>query len=876
MQLFSLKSKFTFFLLVAALCLFSVGAWWSVRLLVWSEVEARLKSNADRIEAGIGERLTAQGQALFQLRSHFSPNGAPSKGDFKRIVDQAELLPRNPGLQYIGYAPISVSNSGGYSARISLAEPADWRQRELIGRDILAEGGQRDTYFLAAQSGEVTLGSASPLLANHEGKLADGFVFLLPVYVTGEKVSGPSRQPVGVIYSVFDAKDFFEDIFGAPSLKNESVNFSLQLGGSGPLYNRFDAGDLDTEGHATIRREISVWGRRLELTVYPLERFYSFGDKYLAIIVGLGAALVSCMLMIVMRASQNQLEFETLAKEASMEAAQESRRQVENLRRLNEFDHSLSGELDTRVLVERFSAILSRLAEVDSSFIFFRESAKEKLLRLFSFRGLEKGDFRTDSLSDSWLEKMATQSLVLRKGAPGSDEVLDSVIDAGAGYSDWFLFLISTREGGRCGLIFTAKKNGLRFSEVEKELFESIVTQFASSTEIAQLFVRVEEANRAKSAFLANMSHEIRTPLGAIIGFSEMMAREEISPEQRGELSAHVRKNGEQLTCIIDDILDLAKVEAGKMKMERRRTSLPSVLHELHSVMLLRSRDKKIHFSIDTVGKVPAHIDTDEVRLKQILMNIVGNAIKFTDRGSVRLVVRHLSGKKGQNFLAFTVKDTGIGISDENQASLFRPFSQADMSSTRRFGGSGLGLVLSRRLAQELGGDVELVESIQGQGSTFEAKVDVGPLEKTEWLENLFPKLASVATPLPRGVPRLDGAKILLVEDSEDNQDIFRYFLESSGANAKIVKDGNEAVEAAAQGDFDLILMDIQIPGIDGKEATRRIRQQGFKPPIVALTAHAMQEERQSCLNAGCVGQITKPISGEALVGQVANYLRRA
>lgn len=876
MHLFSLKSKFTFFLLVAALCIFSVGAWWSVRLLVWSEVDARLRANADRIEAGIAERMSAQGAMLFQLRSHFAGDMAPGRAEFKRIVDAAELLPRNPGLRYIGYAPVTATNSGGQSARITLAEPADWRRRELIGLDMLAEGGQKEAYFSAAQSGDAAVGSASLLLSGRQGEGGRGFVFLLPVFSGDHKVGGPSRQPDGLLYSVFDSKDFFEDIFGAPSLKKETVNFSLEMAEAGPLYGRFDLGDPEAEGHATIRREIPVWGKRLTLTVRPLQRFYSFGDRYLALIVGLGAALVSCMIMIVMRASQNQLEFETLAKEASMAAAHESRRQVENLRRLNEFDHSLSGELDTGVLVEKFSAIVNRLAEIDSSFIFFRESAKDKPLKLISFRGVEKGDFRTESLTDAWLEKMATQSLVLRKGSPGADEVLDSLIRGRAAFSDWFLSLIYTREGGRCGLIFAAKKNGARFSDVEKELFESIVSQFASSTEIAQLFVRVEDANRAKSAFLANMSHEIRTPLGAVIGFSEMMARDDISPQHRSELSAHVRKNGEQLTCIIDDILDLAKVEAGKMKMERKRTSLPSVLHELHSVMLLRSRDKKIHFSIDTVGRVPAHIDTDEVRLKQILMNIVGNAIKFTDKGSVKLVVRHLAGGDGQNFLAFTVRDTGIGISDDNQAGLFRPFSQADMSSTRRFGGSGLGLVLSRRLAQELGGNVELVESIQGQGSTFEAKVEVGPLKQTEWLENLFPKLSQVPTLLPRGVPRLDGAKILLVEDSEDNQDIFRYFLESSGANAKIVTDGNEAVKAAAHEDFDLILMDIQIPGIDGKEATRRIRQQGFKPPIVALTAHAMQEERQSCLNAGCVGQITKPISGEALVGQVADYLRRA
>lgn len=876
MEIFSLKSRTTFFLLVAALCFFSVGAWWSVRLFVWSEVEARLSSSADRIESGIGERITAQGQMLYQLRAHFSRGITPDRAEFKRIVDQAEILKRNPGLRYLGYAPVTMANNGGYSARIALVEPADWRQRELLGLDLMAEGGQREAYLSAAQSGDVALGAGTPMLLGREGGDLSGFAFLLPVYAGTEKVGGPSRQPSGVIYAIFESKNFLEDIFGSPSLKNEAVNFSLDFPGLGSFYDRFNTAEQGAETHATIRREIPVWGKRLSLTVHPLERFYSFADRYLAIIVGLGAALVSCMIMVVMRASQSQLESETLAKEASMEAARESRRQVDNLRRLNEFDHSLSGELDTGVLVDKFSAIVNRLTEIDASFIFFRESAKEDLLRLISFRGMDKSDFLTESIKDSWLEKMATQSLALRKGAPGAEEVLDSVVGGGDQFSDWFLFLVFTREGGRCGLIFAAKKHGQKFTDVEKELFESIITQFASSTEIAQLVVRVEDANRAKSAFLANMSHEIRTPLGAIIGFSEMMAKEDITPEQRSDLAAHVRKGGEQLTFIIDDILDLAKVEAGKMKMDRKPIYLLPALHEIHSIMLMRSRGKKIHFSIDTVGKVPAQIETDEVRLKQILTNIVGNAIKFTDRGSVRLLIRHLAGAGGRNFLVFTVKDTGIGISDENQADLFRPFSQADMSSTRRFGGSGLGLVLSRRLARGLGGDVELLDSIQGQGSTFEARIEVGALEGVEWLENLFPKISSVPSPPRHNAPRLDGAKILLVEDSEDNQDIFRYFLEESGANAKIVTDGNEAVKAAARENFDLILMDIQIPGIDGKEATRQIRQQGFKPPIVALTAHAMQEERLSCLRAGCVGQITKPISGEALVGQVADYLRRA
>jgi len=565
-----------------------------------------------------------------------------------------------------------------------------------------------------------------------------------------------------------------------------------------------------------------------------------------------------------------------LAKESSIEAARQSRRQVENLRKLNEFDRVLAGELEIDALILKFTGALSRLAEVDASFLFFKRSSRAANLSLKGSGGICAEEFKSTSLPLSMLENLVTQSLVLHKGEPGSYEVLNSLLRSSEKYSDWILSVVSTRESGRCGLVFAARTNGARFSEVDKQLLESMVTQFASGVEIAQLFLRVEDASKAKNAFLANMSHEIRTPLSAIIGFSEMLTHEDISWEQRLSIADNLRRNGGQLTCIIDDILDLSKVEAGKLKIERRQIPLSAIVHEIKSVMDLRAKGRNIKFTIETAGSVPARIETDEVRLKQVLMNIVGNAIKFTDQGEVRLIIRFLQGEREGCCLAFTVKDTGIGIADEAQAELFRPFSQGDMSTTRRFGGSGLGLALSKRLAQELGGDVTLLESIRGQGSTFEIRIDAGDLSGVVWMDSLFPKVVPQLPISSERAPRLDGAKILVVEDSEDNQDIFRYFLESSGARPEIVSDGLRAVQEASAKDFDMILMDIQIPGIDGKEATRRIRRQGFGKPIVALTAHAMLEEQESCLRAGCSGQITKPVSGEALVSQVANFLRRA
>jgi signal transduction histidine kinase/CheY-like chemotaxis protein len=878
MRLVSLKSRYVFFLLVGALSFFSVGSWWSVRMLVGSEVEARLKADENRLETVLESRLEAQASNLRHLRAMLA--GGPVNQEILRAAARkmdGSLGRARP--EEFGFARVEGDPSS-FTARVRVHVPEGWPGVNRLGFDLSTLPGFRGSLRKALGSGEVAMVSGAFLPSENNRELGPAFLFFVPVF--SDDKAGPVAASAfprlrGVAYTAVSARTLFASALGAPSLRGESVNFILEdpLAGPLPLYNRFEESPGDNLW--AVERVVQVMGKELLLRVYPLPSFFSFGDRYLAILVGLGAAFVSCMILVVMRVSQNQLDFEILAKEASMEVARESRKQVDNLRQLNEFERALVGELDTDVLLSKFSGLLGRLAELDASFVFFKSSARNTFLDLKFAAGIEEKEFRSRVITDSWLEKIVTQSLVLRKGSAGSDEILHSVLGETGKFSDWFLFIVSTREGGKCGLVFVARSDRLKFSEVEKEMLESVVTQFANSSEIAQLFLRVEDANKAKNAFLANMSHEIRTPLSAIVGFSEIMAGEDTSPAQKAALAENLRRNGRQLTCIIDDILDLSKVEAGKLRIEKKIISLPSIMHEVRSVMAMRAKNKGVAFSIEASGKVPVRIETDEVRLKQILMNLVGNAIKFTEKGDVRVVVRHLFGENRNNCLAFTVKDTGIGIPDESQESLFLPFSQVDMSSTRKFGGSGLGLALSRRLAQELGGDVDLVESIRGQGSTFELRIEVGDLAETPWIDKLFPRLVKAPAPPPAGsAPRLDGAKILVVEDSEDNQDIFRYFLESYGASAKIVENGDEAVKTASRENFDLILMDIQIPGIDGKEATRRIRKLGFKRPIVALTAHAMPEEQESCLKAGCVGQITKPVSGEALVQQVAGYLRGA
>lgn len=378
-----------------------------------------------------------------------------------------------------------------------------------------------------------------------------------------------------------------------------------------------------------------------------------------------------------------------------------------------------------------------------------------------------------------------------------------------------------------------------------------------------------EDSYKVKMAFLSNMSHEIRTPLNAINGFSKILAHTD-NEREKHYLIESIRKNSMELTTFIDNILDISKVEFGRIYISKKRTDLISLIEKIKETMETRARAKGLLFEIESVGKLPARIQADEGRLRQILINLIGNAIKFTEYGYIKLQIEANDFADGQTHLMFTVIDTGIGISVSNQLELFQSFSQADISNTRRYGGIGLGLALSRRLAKQLDGDVTLLTSQLGKGSTFRLRVPCGSSEDMEWKENLFAALLNPSIQLDfLTEANLNKKKILIVEDAKDNQEIFQYFLTNSGAYSDIAENGQIAVEKIKNCDYDLVLMDIQMPIMDGLEATRKIRAMGFQKPIIALTAHASVEAKMNCLKIGCDDLITKPVTQETLIQKI-------
>jgi signal transduction histidine kinase/DNA-binding response OmpR family regulator len=390
-----------------------------------------------------------------------------------------------------------------------------------------------------------------------------------------------------------------------------------------------------------------------------------------------------------------------------------------------------------------------------------------------------------------------------------------------------------------------------------------------------------DAANVAKSNFLANMSHEIRTPIAAILGYSDLM----LDPA-RGA-SAHlndlqaIRRNGQHLLEVINDVLDLSKIEAGGMTVERIPTDLPRIAAEAVSLTRPKAIEKGLDLNLRFDTPLPQIGMTDPLRLRQILINLLGNAIKFTPRGSVTLRVACQAPCPTDSHITFEVLDTGVGMTDEEQARLFQPFVQGDVSTTRRFGGTGLGLTISRRFAHMLGGDIA-VRSVPGVGTSVTVTVAVGPVLHESLVHNLTEASTNyhVVEPAMDCCESLTGARILLAEDGLDNREILTAYLRGAGAVVETVEDGRQAVKqvlaAVAAGEtYTIVVMDMQMPVLDGYGATSELRRRGYRGAIVALTANAMAEDRARCLLAGCDDYLTKPVNRRALTTAVAQHLHR-
>lgn len=906
-----LYQKKLFSLLIFGFIFTAIVSWTYLNTAINKNIDFRLEHELNTIVNAVNSNIFNHANTIGYVQAYFKTEGMPSQATFRRLAESIEIQQVNHGIQGLGYISIvkkedlqsyikEYKNKPFFNlerlqpgreiyAPITMIEPMSRLRSTRLGYDMLQEESRREAILQAIQSSTPTISKPLTRVPGSEQAPQASLILLMPFYKTIETPLTPEermKQIRGVIYIPMRMRKFFEATLGPPELTNERVNFKISYLNDKDktesiLYQRFEGTTPQQEDRKLARtRTIDVYGHKWKVTVAPFPSFFYFGDRYLVGTVAFCFILFISLLVSLFKQTQNLLTHEKKTKELMEATIRQGHEQTKKLKILNEVTGQANLDLDITHNADDFFSASLPLSHSSHALLFLTMSfERPEVFSFYRAKGFVPSEIQSQSLSLDLVSQLLHKSMLF-KNEKGAEKIFSHLINTTDIFSDWVIVTLPSRELRRCGLLFLGRTNGKTFTDNDIELIEGLVSQFGIRLDNLRLFKKVEDANKVKTAFLSNMSHEIRTPLNAINGFSEILEKA-TTTEEKSNLIEGIRKNTSQLTNIIDNILEISKIEFGRIFINKKSVSISALAKSIQDDMAMRAVAKGLKFEVVSIGPIPSVIETDESRVRQILLNLIGNAIKFTEEGAVKLQVSCDISRTTESFLNFSVSDTGIGISAKSQSELFQSFSQLEASHTRRFGGIGLGLALSRRLAQQFGGDVTLVRSALDEGSTFNLRIPCGSLIGVKWIHRLYDDL-SVANPNTKSNPPLDlkDKKVLIVEDSEDNQEIFQFFLSSAGAKTEVIDNGEDAVKKAQTNPYDLILMDIQLPKMDGLEATRRIRSSGFTNPIIALTAHASAEEKINCLKAGCIDLITKPVTQVTLIKRIQtiieeqNYVR--
>ncbi len=715
---------------------------------------------------------------------------------------------------------------------------------DLWGVDAAGDPALRSAIESAVRTGTATVsGMVRMPIADVPGPC---HFYFLPVYRNGSTPQSPGEREAALTGLVFMPANIRQASARALDRADNALDLSVSDATAGEVHARGDAAGamFDTAGTANIG------GREWRLAVRAKPAFEAHIDHSKSYLVAIGGAITTFLVGgIVWSLGSSRGRAERLAREM----AGDFRRSQSALARTEARARSIiHAALDAIVLVDAEGVVTEWNPQAEAMFGWSANEAVGRLVHDLiipdEYKAAHIAGLRRlrDSMKSDLVGRRIEVPAVRRDGSRLMIELAISAVRDEPGT-----------------VVFSAF---LRDISLRKE----------AEAQVERARAEAEAASRSKSEFLANMSHEIRTPMTAILGYADVLAEDDpdaLTGSQRLEYVNTIRRNGEHLLRILDDILDLSRIEAGKLSMERVPTDVQRLLQDVHALMLVRAADKGIALGLEIEGPLPSLIRTDPVRFRQIVMNLVGNAIKFTHAGGVRVRATTEVVNHAQPMLRIDVIDTGPGLTGEQMGRLFGAFAQADTSTTRKFGGTGLGLRISRSLARALGGDV-VVSSEPGVGSTFTATIAAESMAEADTGELEGPVFSSEGA---KAALPLAGVRVFLVEDGPDNQKLVSFHLRKAGAEVSVFENGRVALEALTNGGAaesglrdpppcDFVLTDMQMPEMDGYTLARTLRALGWRRPIVALTAHAMSGDAAKCIAAGCDWYATKPIKKERLI----------
>jgi len=876
-----------------------------IRAWEWRQIHSDFQIAAQARAAAVIAAVDENRYLMRSLLTIFETDDHVSRIEFRKLVES--LAPRSAGIQAVGWAPrvsaaqrsdfeaearreglpgfqITEKTSAGKTVRASnrdeyfpiyYFEPRQ-DNKVLAGFDLLSDPEQKKAIEKACATARTAAVARVSLPQGANDKL--GVLIFKPVYKADSPIDTEQQRREnlqGVILGIFHMADVVKDalafqpyadidlrVYDMAAMPNRRLFLAIPSHAE-DYFPKVPDTELSKPNGLLLVQDVEVANEHWRLVFTPNSAFIAQRETwYSQIVFLLGLALTVYGVMSFRSHVHKIIHGERLLRE-----------KAEQHQRSEECYRSLVENIDMGItLIDRDYFILT----VNSCQCRLFKTSPEALIGKKCYREFEKRESPCNHCPGA---------KAIAAGRPHEAEIV-GVRDDGSRFDARIHAYPIFDNGGDANGFIELVENVTERKKSEKALKDYALALEAANKTLEECSSAAHAATRAKSEFLANMSHEIRTPLTAILGYADLLI-ESLAREEDCQFITTIKRNGEYLLSIINDILDLSKIEAGRLDVEHVACSTSRLFAEVDAMMSVSAEGKGLRLRIDNDGPLPEIIISDPVRLRQILINLIGNAIKFTETGEVSVTARLLKDPLKESKLQVDVTDTGIGMSPEQVNRLFQPFAQADNSTTRRFGGTGLGLTISRRLAVMLGGDIT-VQSVPGAGSTFRLVVGVGSLQGIRFFDKLSAvhgRSAEMTTP---SKIKLHG-RILLAEDGPDNQRLISFVLRKAGAEVVVAQNGQEAVDLvlaeqtpadASQNDgkarrpFDLILMDVQMPVMDGHEATRRLRDEGYEGPIIALTAHAMPQDITKSLNAGCDLHLSKPIDRDVLLMTIAQRLQ--